>query len=108
MSISTLIQKLLEKKGISKITELSPDERTEYDRWQAVIEGSEITVPKIKEFCESQIRLIESKYSSGEATDKQDVYLRASLHIYLNLVKLINSPEIERNNLEKYLTTLIN
>ena len=105
--ISDLIHKILEKKGINKITELSHDERVEYDRWNAIIEGSEITVPKIKEFCESQIRLIEGRYASGDATDKQDIMLRASLHIYLNLIKLIDSPEIERGNLEKYLTQIL-
>ena len=107
MQLPSIIQELLKKKGVQKLTELSPDEKTEYDRWQAVIEGSEITVPKIKEFCESQVRLIEGRYASGDATDKQDIMLRASLHIYLNLIKLIDSPEIERNNLEKYLTTLL-
>ena len=105
--LSTLIQKILEKKKINKISELSPDEKVEYDRWNAIIEGSEITVPKIKEFCESQIRLIEGRYASGEATDKQDIMLRASLHIYLNLIKLIDSPEIERGNLEKYLSQIL-
>ena len=105
--LSTLIQKILEKKKINKISELSVDEKVEYDRWNAIIEGSEITVPKIREFCESQVRLIEGRYAGGEATDKQDTMLRASLHIYLNLIKLIDSPEIERGNLEKYLTQIL-
>jgi hypothetical protein len=107
MQISNLINKIFERKGITKITELSPDEKVEYDRWQAIMDGSEITVAKIKAFCEFQVKTIEGKYATGESTDKQDTYLRASLHIYLNLIKLIDSPEIERGNLEKYLTTLI-
>lgn len=106
-NITSLIQKVFDRKGISKITELTPDERVEYDRWQAIIDGSEITVEKIREFCESQVKIIENKYATGETTDKQDVYLRASLHIYLNLIKLLDSPEVDRNNLEKYLTNLI-
>lgn len=107
MSLSSLIQGIMDKKGISKITELTPDEKTEYERWQAIMDGSEMTVAKIKEFCESQIRIIEGRYASGETTDKQDTFLRASLHIYLNLIALINSPETERVNLEKYLTQLL-
>ena len=107
MSITTTIQSILNKKGVTKLTELTPDERVEYDRWQAIVDGNEVTVDKIKEFCESQIKIIESKYAGGDTTDKQDIFLRTSLHIYLNLLQMINSPEVNRINLEKYLTTIL-
>jgi hypothetical protein len=107
MSITTIIQSILQKKGVSKLTELTPDEKVEYDRWQSIVDGNEVTIEKMREFCASQIRLIEGRYASGDTTDKQDTFLRASLHIYLNLLDMINSPEITRVNLEKHLTQLL-
>jgi hypothetical protein len=107
MSITTKIQELLSKRGVNKLSELTVDEKVEYDRWQSIVDGSEVTVEKMKEFCQSQIKLIEGRYASGDTTDKQDVFLRASLHIYLNLLDMINSPEISRVNLEKHLTNLL-
>ena len=107
MSITTIIQDILSKKGVTKLSELTPDEKVEYDRWQAIVEGNEVTVAKMKEFCESQIRIIEGRYATGDTTDKQDTFLRASLHIYLNLLNMINSPEVNRVNLEKHLTNIL-
>lgn len=108
MNIPGLINKLFEKKGVNKITDLSPDEKKEYDRWQSIMDGTEITVAKIKEFCEIQIKMIEEKFATPDNSDKKDAFLKASLHIYISLLKLINSPETERANLEKHLSDLIN
>jgi hypothetical protein len=108
MLIQSLISKIWDKQGIKSINDLSIPEKQEYDRWQQIMEGSDVTVDKLKDFCISQIKLIEGKYASGDNTDKQDMFLRASLHIYLNLIKLIDAPEIDRKNLEYYLITLIN
>jgi len=107
MSISTLIQQLFEKKGITKLGDLAPDEKAKYDEWQATIDGTEVTVEKLKEFCEKQIKIIEDVYSRAEQTDKKDTMLRASLHVYLNLLKLMESTEAERASLERYLTDLL-
>lgn len=108
MSISTLIKAFFEKKGIEKISDLKPDERIEYDRWQAIIDGTEVTVEKIREFCKYQVKLIEEKFASGDNTDKQDAFFKASLHIYINILKLIEASEEDRKNLEKHLSSLIN
>jgi len=105
MEISKLLENLFKKRGIKDVSELSTDERKDFDRWQAIIDGSEVTVAKIKDFCQSQVKLIESKC---DGTNLLSPVQQASLHIYINLVKLIDSPEVERANLEKYLTDLIN
>ncbi len=108
MSISSLITKFFEKKGINTIADLKPEERQEYDRWQAIMDGTEVTVEKIKIFCDVQIKLIEERFATGETTDKQDAFLKASLHVYLNLLKAIKAPELERKDLERHLSNLIN
>jgi hypothetical protein len=105
MSISNLISKIWAKEGIKSVEDLSLVEKKEYERWQQIIEGSEITVDKLKDFCRSQVDLIEGKCDGvSPLTNIQ----QAGLHIYLNLLKLIESPEVERKNLEYYLTNLLN
>lgn len=103
-----LLYELLRKRKIETIDDLSTEERKDFENYQHILDGQNITVEKIKEFCERQVKIIEDVYASGDRTDKQDMFSRASLHVYLNLLKAIEAPEAERKNIEQYLTNLIN
>lgn len=100
-----LLSKLLEKRGISKVEELSIEEKVVFDRYKVVLTGEAVTIDTLKEFCKAQIAIIEARFASP-ATE-HDVYLKACLHVYLNLLKAIEAPQAERESLEKYLTQLI-
>lgn len=99
------LSKLLEKRGIDKVEDLTFEEKEVFDRYNAILRGEVVTIDKLKEFIHSQIRLIEAKFA-GEET-KNDTYLKACLHVYLNLLKCIEAPEAERESLENYLNQLI-
>lgn len=101
-----LVAKVLKKRGIKSLDELTTEERNVYDGWSAVLKGEKVTTDQILKFCGEQITLIEAKFASGDTSDKQDAYLKACLHVYLTLVKLIRAPEAEREALERYLSTL--
>lgn len=101
----SLLSKLLDKRGIQKVEDLSQEERVIYDRYKVILSGETVTVASLKEFCVSQIRLIEEKF--GGPPSSSDTYLKACLHVYLNLLKAIEAPEAERESLEKYLNQLI-
>jgi hypothetical protein len=103
----SLLSQLLKKRNIDKIEDLSQEERTVFDNYQSVLKGETLSVDTIKEFCTQQIKIIETKFAS-EGTTHNDDYLKACLHVYLNLLKTIEAPEAERKSLEKYLTQLIN
>lgn len=100
-----LLSKLLEKRGINKVEDLSIEEKVVFDRYSVVLTGEAVTIETLKEFCKSQIKLIEAVFAGAE--QKNDVYLKACLHVYLNLLKAIEAPQAERESLEKYLTQLI-
>lgn len=100
-----LLATLLAKRGISKETDLSPEEKAVFDNYRVILSGEVVTVEKLKEFCKTQIRTIEGIFAGPET--KNDVYLKASLHVYLNLLKAIEAPEAEREALERHLTQLI-
>lgn len=103
--ITGLLSKLLKKKGIDNVETLTQEEQDTFMSWQAVLRGDVLTVEMLKEFCKSQVKIIETKFA--EADTKNDTYYKACLHVYLTLLKVIEAPEQERESLEKYLTQLI-
>lgn len=105
--MNPLLEKLLRKKNVNNVSDLSDDEKSTYDNWQKILSEGEITVDKIRDFCKVQKKLIEGQYSNADNTDKKDNILKASLGIYNALIGLIESPKAEREALEKYLNQLI-
>lgn len=101
-----ILSKWLFKKGITNPEELLPEEKVIYDKYRVILSGENISVDKIKEFCEYQVKIIENKFADNPKTD-DDTYLKACLHIYLNILKCIEAPEKEREALEKHLTGLL-
>lgn len=103
-----LIDKLLSKRGIEKVEDLSQEEQKQIQQWKVVLSGETVTVDSIKEFCESQIKIIETKFASESGTFDQNVFLKACLHVYLNLLRVIDAPKAERESLERQLVQIIN
>mgnify|MGYP003386056679 CR=1 FL=1 len=101
----SIIDKLFTKRGIEKIEELAPEEQAQIQKWQVILSGESVTVASLKEFCQSQLRIIESK---ADGIHPLTTIQQACIHVYINLLKAIEAPEAERESLEKYLTTLIN
>lgn len=104
--MQNILSKYLQKVGITNIQEATKEEQQVFERYKTILEGSEVTVEKIKEFCTSQIKIIEHRFASN-AKPEDDIYLKACLHIYLNILQVIEAPETERENLEKHLSSLI-
>ena len=100
----SLLTKLLNKRGIEKEEDLSKEEKEVFDKYKLILNGELVTIDTLKEFCRSQINIIESKCDGvTPLTNLQ----QASLHVYMNIIKAIEAPEAERASLERYLTQLI-
>lgn len=102
--IKDLLAKLLNKRGISKVEELDKEEKETFDRYQLILSGELVTIDTLKEFCKSQIKIIESKCDGITPLSNLQ---QASIHVYVNLLKAIEAPEAERASLERYLTQLV-
>ena len=100
------IDKLLSKRGIENEDDLSEEEQSTLQRYKAILSGEKISVENIKTFCQTQVNLIQTKFADNPRTD-DDVYLKACLHVYLNIIKAIEAPELEREILEKHLEQLV-
>ena len=107
-----LLLRLLEKRKIKK-EDLKYDEnpllneKLKFEEWDRVLSEGEISVEKIKEFCRQQIKLIEAQWKNMDNDTKKNERLIISHTIYSTFIQLIESPQTEKENLEKYLTDLI-
>lgn len=100
------IDKLLSKRGIKNEEDLSIEERQTLQKYRSILSGEKISVENIKTFCQAQVNLIQTKFADNPRID-DDVYLKACLHVYLNIIKAIEAPELEREILEKHLEQLV-
>ncbi len=102
-----ILQKYLHKLGIKDILDLKEDEKKDFDRWERILTEGNITVDKILDFCSAQVKIIETQFKNLDNTANKNERLILLHTIYNTLITLIKSPEAERENLEKYLNTLL-
>jgi hypothetical protein len=101
-----LLEKLLFKKGIKSTDELSPEEHVDFERWQATLVG-DISVDSILQFCDNQVKLIDSSLRDINAPSEKIVRLNLQRNVYATVRDMIAKPSAERESLEKYLNTLL-
>lgn len=101
----SILTKYLEKIGVKGQEDLSKEEQDVFERYKRILSGETITVDTIKEFCQSQVKIIESQCDGKTPLSNLQ---QASLHIYLNILKAIDAPQSERESLERHLIQIIN
>lgn len=102
----SILSKLLEKRGL-KPEELSTEEKETIKQWQLTLSQGAITVSSIELFCNNNITNIENQFKNLDNSKEKLERLVLLHNVYSSLVKIINSPKIEKEALEKYLTTLL-
>src|SRR3990167_5697244 len=102
-----ILSKLLAKRNIKDISELDGEERKTYEIWQEVLNKEEMNVEDIKNFCKSQIGVIEGKFANYEI----DAYKKSELVPYFVawnlLLKAIEGPKSQKVALENHLEQLL-
>src|SRR3990167_11486211 len=101
-----LLHQLLRKRNV-EVDNLETSEKTTFDSWNKILSSSEVSVEKIKEFCENQIRLIEGKWRNLDNTADKNDRLITQHSVYKALLQAMDAPTKERENLEKYLVVLV-
>ena len=104
--MNILLEKLLGKRKLT-ITELDADEAQKFDEWNKILSEGEITVEKIKDFCEGQLKIIEGQLKNFDNTKEKNERLIIYFNVYKTLTDLIKSPQAERSSLENYLSQLL-
>ena len=102
-----ILSKLLKKRKIETVDKLSPEERSDFDRWNKILSKDEVSVSDVAEFCRIQIRTIEGQWRDlGNSTQKNERLI--SMHtVYNAILGSLTSSKAERESLENYLNSLL-
>lgn len=103
----SLLGKLLRKRNIESVDQLDAEERAEFDNYDRVLSKRELTLDEVKNFCKSQVGIIESKWRDYGVDQSKKVELLPYYTVYKTLLQVIDSPQTEREGMEQYLTQLI-
>lgn|SRR3990167_9529004 len=104
----SLLSKLLQKRNIKHVDELSNEEKDQFQRWQSVLTGERVTVDKVDLFIKGQIASIESQMKNLDNTPQKNERLILLFSVYKAISEALKAPEKEREVLEQYLTSLLN
>lgn len=102
-----ILEKLLKKQGIENLEELDKDEKKTFEGWQAALTKEELTVEDIKVFCQTQISMIETKWSDLTIDQGKKAEFIPYHTVYKLLLAAIDSPRSAREAVEKNLYQLI-
>lgn len=103
-----ILDKLLNKRGIKDPSELKEEERVIYDQWKSIISKEELTLADLKNFCETQLAVIENRWQDYSVEQRLKNELLPYYTVYRTLLKVIDSPKQAREALEVQLNQLLN
>lgn len=102
-----LLKKWLINAGIEDITKASEEEQATYFKYKKTLTEGELTVDKIKEFCQDEKIHIEKQWQNLENSTQKNERLIIIHTIYSRLLEVIEAPKKEKEIAEKYLQELI-
>lgn len=97
------LSKLLEKKGIKDVNDLSREEKDTFDRYQKILSKKELTLEDLKKFLETQITIIELKWKDFTVSQSHKAEMIPIHTTYKTILEAIDAPQYEREALEKFL-----
>lgn len=102
-----ILDKILQKRGIKSVDQLSPEEKVTFEGWRKVLAKDELTLDDIKEFCQLQIDIIEGKWKDYNLDNSKKAEFIPYHTVYKALLQVISSPKVEREQLEAQLNQLL-
>lgn len=109
-----ILDNLLASKKLKSADDLTPIERKQYDQWYKIL-TSELKVEDIEKVIRSEAQRIQDEWLLEESKNpfnylfhwKKEIEAKARLKNYSTILKLITGKEKEKDNLVKYIKTLI-
>lgn len=93
------MDELLEQRGLS-FEELSETERETFLKWEEILQGSQLSIEKIKEYIASMREAVEQELTRFDLDPTQDLFLKARLRNYLLMDAFLSTPEKARKQIE--------
>ena len=103
----SILDKLLNKRGLRSTDELDPEEKETYEKWRKILSKEDLTIDDIKDFCKTQISVIEMKWKDLNTDNSKKAELIPYHTVYKTLEQVLNAPRSEREQLEAQLNQLL-
>ncbi|MFA7662685.1 MAG: hypothetical protein WCX88_02095 [Patescibacteria group bacterium] len=103
----SILDKLLQKRGIKKTDDLEPEEKETFENWRKILSKEDLTIEDIKDFCKTQISVIEMKWKDLNIDNSKKAELIPYHTVYKTLEQVLNAPRSEREQLEAQLNQLL-
>lgn len=103
-----LLSRLLLKRGIDDPNKLSKEEKQTFDSWQTVLSKEELTLQDVKDFCQNQVSIIESRWKDYNLDETKKARLIPYHTVYKSMLAAIDSPRSAREALERQLNQMLN
>ncbi len=111
----SILDRFLQRRGFKSADELdntpnsdgSPTERETFNKWRAVMNKEELTIPDLKQFLQGQIGMIELRWKDMSLDSAKKAELIPYHTIYKTLEQVLSAPKAEREQLEAQLNQLI-
>lgn len=98
-----LLAKLLKKKKIDSLENLSLEEQTTFDNYEKILSKEKLNIDDLKSFLQIQISNIESKWKDYNLEQIKKAELIPYHTVYKAILQAIDAPLSEREALEKFL-----
>ena len=102
-----ILSKLLAKRKIKDVSELSVEEKATFETWDKVLSKEELTLDDLKEFCKQQVGVIEGKWQNLDILQNKKAEMIPYHTVYRTILAAIDSPRQAREALEKHLNQLL-
>lgn len=102
-----LLEKLFLQRGIKNTKDLSPEEREDFDRSNAILSKEGLEVKDIKKFCEIQIAIIKQKWGDYNINSKEKGDLVPYFTVYSSILGAMDGPRVAREAEEKRLEAML-
>lgn len=102
-----LLEKFLKNKGINEVKNLTPEEKEVFDGYAKILSKKDVTISDIEEFCRNQVGLIEMKWRDYDIPAEKKAEFIPYHTVYKSLLAVIKSPQVAREQLERYLNEML-
>ena len=104
----SLIERLLNKRGIKSIDDLKAKEREVYQAWMQVLTKPDTTIDDIKRVLPIETERVNAELRKYDNTERKELYLKAYANLLTFFTTLITSPEKQRNELKAQIEQQLN
>lgn len=105
--MNQLLQKLFAKRGIEDVSELTKEEKKQFDAWDKILAEKPITIETLQTFLVAKIGAIEGKWADLGLETSKKAELLPYFVAYKALLGVMSTPATQKAELERYLSTLL-